>query len=107
MVCILSIIERCVCFAAKALTFIMISEKMFQNVTIALIFAAILHLAQSSANSDSKYHQIRQNQLNRIRRSVDEYYDSLMPELYQPILKEHSFLRTAAKRAGKSLSHTL
>ncbi|XP_054164938.1 uncharacterized protein LOC128962577 [Oppia nitens] len=81
----------------------MISEMKFQLITIVITFTLLLCMASiTSANNLFKlrYNQINENPLNRIRRSIDEYYDSLTPDMYEPLLKEHSILRSAAKRAA-------
>jgi hypothetical protein len=85
----------------------MISSKKLQNITIGILFvmlsiAVLITSAKPTTNENSNHFD--QNQLKRIVRSFpDDYYDSLIQQNLEPLFKEHSFLRSAAKRAGKSL----
>jgi hypothetical protein len=87
----------------------MISSKKLQNITIGILFvmlsiAVLITSAKPTTNANS-YH-FNRNQLKRnVRSFSDDYYDSLIQQNLEPLFKEHSFLRSAAKRAGNILLH--
>jgi hypothetical protein len=85
----------------------MISSKKLQNITIGILFVMIsivVSITTAKPITNANSYDFNQNQLRRnVRSFPDDYYDSLIQQNLDPLFKEHYFLRSAAKRAGKSL----
>jgi len=79
----------------------MISSTKLHNIALCISFVVISVTFLLSSAYPTKY-QINDSQHKRMARSLpDSYYDdSMWQQNLEPILSDHSFLRSAAKRAA-------